>query len=49
MKGKHPIEIKNPHIVATKNYERCNWLRAARDENAELGIPVNVRGMRTKG
>jgi hypothetical protein len=44
MKGKHPIEIKNPHIVATKNYERGNWLRAARDENVELGLPVNVGG-----
>jgi hypothetical protein len=49
MKGKPPIEMKNPHVVATKNYERGNWLKAARDENVELGISASVGGMRTKG
>jgi hypothetical protein len=44
MKGKQPIKLKNPHIVATKDYERGNWLRSLRDENVELGIPVNVAG-----
>jgi hypothetical protein len=44
MKGKQPIEMKNPHVIATKNYERGNWLKAMRDENVELGILVNVGG-----
>jgi hypothetical protein len=44
MMSKHPIEMKNPQVVATKNYERGNWLKAIRDENVELGIPVNVEG-----
>jgi hypothetical protein len=40
--------MKNPHVIATKNYERGNWLKAMRDENVELGIPVNVEGYKNE-
>jgi hypothetical protein len=42
MRGRQPIKIDNPHLIRTKNYERSNWLKSARDENIELGIPIGI-------
>jgi hypothetical protein len=45
MEKRSPLQIKNPHLIKTKNAEKYNLLKKIRDERIKLGsIPVSTTG-----